>query len=95
MPSPDLWVREVLKRVREGSQIPGLRVRRVMRINSSTSDLYTVIKVQSNTTLCPFYFYSANGTLYPKLRVLLSFDVAFYVSKVLYNLSLATLFFLY
>lgn len=83
------WVKEVLG-VREDSQIPGLRVHRAMRINSSTCDLYIVIKVQNNTTLCPFY--SANGALYPKLRLLLSFDVAFHISKILYNLSLASLF---
>lgn len=88
------WVREVL-RVREGSQIPGLRVHRAMRINSSTFDFHTVIKVQNNTTLCPLSFYSANGALYPKLRLLFNFDVAFYISKVLYNPSLAILFSLY
>lgn len=79
----------------EGSRASGLRGHRAIRINNSTSDLYTVIKVQSNTTLCPFYFYSANGTLHPKLRLLFSFDVIFYIGKVLYNPSLAILFSLY
>lgn len=93
VPSPDLVGKGSPWRVRkEWSQICGLRVHRAMRINSSTSDLYTVIKVQSNTTLCPFYFYPANGTLRPELRLLFGFDVVFYISKVLYNPSLAILF---
>ena len=54
-----------------------------------------LFRLAGRINLCPFYFYSANQTLQPKLRLLFSFDVTFYISKVLYNPSISYFILLY
>lgn len=75
------WVGRGPLRVREGSQILRLESSQGNGDQYGTFDLHSYSGTKRHYPLSFFMFLSANRTLYPKLRLLFSFDVVFIFAK--------------